>query len=72
MPIYTLYIPRWISNSSLCAKLRFLEWVSHLVILPQPYLFLLLAWNMLNPELLGLLFHECSNVPRIPQLASDS
>jgi hypothetical protein len=46
-----------------------LEWIPHLIILPQPYLLLLLSQHMLHPHLLRLILHEPPNKARIPQLA---
>ena len=53
----------------LCAIFRLLEWVSQLIILPDPKLLLLLGHHMLPPNLLCLFLHEFSDISRIPQLA---
>jgi hypothetical protein len=45
------------------------EWIANLIILPQPYLLLLLRYHMLHPHLLRLLLHKRPDVARIPQLA---
>ena len=56
----------------LCAVFRLLKRVSDLIILPDPYLLLLLVHYMFHPDLLCFLLHERSNVSRIPQLTGNT
>ena len=71
LPIYAyLLIIHAVAHLS-CLRIlsRLLEWISNIIILPNPDLLLLLRRNMLHPYLLRMLLHECSNIPRIPKLA---
>ena len=61
-----------IPRSRLRTEFRFLEWVSGLVVFPEPYLLLLLGRHMLHPDLLRLVLHKCSDVSRVPELTGNT
>lgn len=50
----------------LCGIFGFLERIPDFIILPQPYLLLLLRRYVLDPDLFRLLLHELPNISRIP------